>query len=253
MSRLAGCAAIVTGASSGIGAATARALAREGAAIALVARRRDRLAALAAEIGALGGCALVVEADLAVAPAAGEAIARAHAALGRLDVLVNNAGTMYIGPVRGAPLAEWRRMLDLNLRALMRASRAGLPYLLQAAASEPRHVADLVNVSSVAGRIARGGAAVYAATKFGVAGFSESLRAEVMRRFVRVCVIEPGLTATEIVDHSRQGPREAFLARLGALRPLQPEDVADAVVHAVTRPRHVAINELLLRSTEQEA
>ena len=250
--RLEGTVALVTGASSGIGEATARTLAGEGAAVALVARRRDRLEQLATEIGSRGGRAVVVEADITNAEAAREAVERTVRELGRLDVLINNAGVMLLGPIVDAPVEEWERMVDINLRGLLHTTHAALPYLLRAAEQEPRRVADIVNVSSVAGRIARSGSGVYNLTKFGVVAFGESLRQEVTRRHVRVSTVEPGAVETELTDHVRPEIREQVAQRFGNMERLQSEDIADAITYVVTRPRRMAVNEMLVRPTEQE-
>jgi NADP-dependent 3-hydroxy acid dehydrogenase YdfG len=250
--RLDGMTALVTGASSGIGEATARALAAQGATIALAARRKDRLARLAAEIGEQGGHALVFETDVVEQAQAQAAVDQTVAELGRLDILVNNAGVMLLGPVVGAPLEEWDHMVDLNVRGLLYTAHAALPHLLKAAEESPRQVADLVNISSVAGRSPRRGSAVYNLTKFGVGAFSESLRQEVTTRHVRVSLVEPGATKTELTSHLRPEILEQWRQRRAGLELLEAEDIADAIVYIVTRPRHVAVNELLIRSTEQE-
>jgi NADP-dependent 3-hydroxy acid dehydrogenase YdfG len=250
--RLEGTVALVTGASSGIGAATARTLADQGAAVALVARRADRLEQLAQDITRDGGRALVLEADVTDKTQAQAAVARTVAALGRLDTLVNNAGVALLGPIEGAPLDEWERMVQLNVLGLLYTTHAALPHLLQAAEDAPRRVADLVNVSSIAGRVASAGGGVYAATKFGVVAFSESLRQEVTKRHVRVAVVEPGTVTTEIFSDLREAVREQVLQRFSGFEPLAAEDIADAIAYIVTRPRRVAINELLIRPTEQE-
>jgi NADP-dependent 3-hydroxy acid dehydrogenase YdfG len=244
--------ALVTGASSGIGAAAARALAARGAAVALVARRAERIEGLGEEIADAGGTALPIEADVGEREQAEAAVARAAAELGRLDVLVNNAGVMLLGPIADAPVEEWERMVEVNLLGLMYTARAALPHLLEAAGRDPRQVADLVNISSVAGRIARKGSGVYNATKFGVGAFSESLRQEVARRGVRVSLVEPGAVATELQSHNRPEVREQIEKRFDDMDILQAEDIADAIAYVVTRPRHIAINELLVRPTEQE-
>jgi NADP-dependent 3-hydroxy acid dehydrogenase YdfG len=250
--RLEGTVALVTGASSGIGEATARMLADEGAAVALVARRRDRLERLAGEIGAQGGRAVVVEADITDAAAAREAVERTVRELGRLDVLINNAGVMLLGPIVDAPVDEWERMVDINLRGLLHTTHAALPHLLRAAEQEPRRVADIVNISSVAGRVARSGLGVYNLTKFGVVAFGESLRQEVTRRHVRVSTVEPGVVETELTDHLRPEIREQTAQRFANMERLQAEDIADAITYVVTRPRRMAVNEMLVRPTEQE-
>ncbi|MGN6274506.1 MAG: SDR family NAD(P)-dependent oxidoreductase [Solirubrobacterales bacterium] len=252
-SKLEGTVALVTGASSGIGEATARRLAAEGAAVALVARRADRLERLGGEIADAGGTALPIEADVSEREQAQGAVGRVVDELGRLDVLVNNAGVMLLGPIVEAPVEEWERMVEVNLLGLLHTTHAALPHLLEAAAKEPRNVADLINVSSVAGRVARRGSGVYNATKHGVGAFSESLRQEVTRRHVRVALVEPGAVATELQSHNRPEVRGEIEKRFENMEVLRAEDIADAIAYAVTRPRHAAVNEILVRPTEQEA
>jgi NADP-dependent 3-hydroxy acid dehydrogenase YdfG len=249
--RLEGTVALVTGASSGIGEATAVALAAEGASVAVAARRRDRLEALAARIGD-DARVLVLETDVTDEGQARAMVERTVAELGRLDTLVNNAGVMLLGPVEGAPVEEWRRMVELNVLGLLYATHAALPHLLEAAAGGPRQVADVVNVSSVAGRVARSGSGVYNTTKFGVVAFSESLRQEVTGRHVRVSVVEPGAVSTELASHLRPEVLKGMMATFGPMERLESEDIADAIAFTVTRPRRMAINELLIRPTEQE-
>src|SRR5580693_1533869 len=248
--RLEGTVALVTGASSGIGEATAAVLAEEGAKVALVARRRDRLEALAARVGTEN--ALVIEADVTDAEQAASAVATTVGELGRLDTLVNNAGVMLLGPIVGAPIDEWQRMVNLNLLGLLYCTHAALPHLLSAAEREPRSVADLVNVSSTAGRVARLNSGVYNATKHGVGAFSESLRQEVTRRHVRVTLIEPGATATELAGHNRPEVLETLRSNFAQTEIMRADDIAESIVFTVTRPRHVAVNEVLIRPTEQE-
>jgi NADP-dependent 3-hydroxy acid dehydrogenase YdfG len=247
---LEGTVALVTGASSGIGAAAASALAAQGAAVALAARRRDRLEALAAGIRDQGGTALVLECDVRQEKQATDAVARTVAELGRLDTLINNAGVMLLGPVVDAPLSEWQQMVELNVLGLLYCAHAALPHLLRAAGEGPRQVADMVNISSVAGRVARNGNGVYSLTKHGVGAFSESLRQEVAKRYVRVSLVEPGATATELVSHNRPEVVDSIRNQLG--QTMQADDIADAISYIVTRPRHVAVNEMLIRPTEQE-
>ena len=249
--RLEGTVALVTGASSGIGEATSVALADEGAVVALVARRRDRLDALAERIGGPAK-SLVIEADVTDPEQAEHAIGTAVAELGRLDTLVNNAGVMLLGPIVGAPVEEWRRMVNLNLLGLLYCTHAALPHLLTAAESEPRSVADVVNVSSVAGRVARLNSGVYNATKHGVGAFSESLRQEVTARHVRVTLIEPGATATELAFHNRPEILEGMAQQFGGIEIMLAEDIAGCIQFAVTQPRRVVVNEILVRPTEQE-
>jgi NADP-dependent 3-hydroxy acid dehydrogenase YdfG len=244
--------ALVTGASSGIGEATSVMLAAQGATVALVARRRDRLEGLADRIKAEGGSTLVIEGDMADEAQARSAVERTVSELGRLDTLVNNAGVMLLGPALGAPLEEWKRMVEINVLGLLYCSHAALPHLVKAAEDSPRRVSDIVNISSVAGRIARSGSAVYNSTKFGVVAFSEGLRQEVTGRHVRVSIVEPGAVDTELPGHNRPEIQENLKKRFGSITRLESEDIADAITYIVTRPRHVAINEVLIRPTEQE-
>jgi NADP-dependent 3-hydroxy acid dehydrogenase YdfG len=248
---LQGTVALVTGASSGIGEATARTLAEAGAAVAVVARRRDRLTALAFEIEQGGGRALVIEADVSSQEQAAKAVERTVEELGRLDTLVNNAGVMLLGPIEDAPLEEWERMIDVNVKGLLYCTHAGLKHLLAAAGDSPRGVADVINISSVAGRVARRGSGVYNLTKWGVGAFSESLRQEVTQRNVRVSLVEPGAVATELTNHLRPEIREQARQRFANVEPLQAQDIADAIKYIVTRPRRVAVNEMLVRPTDQ--
>src|ERR1035437_2662073 len=251
-SELQGTVSLVTGASSGIGEATALALAGLGSAVSIVARRRDRLDQLASRIEDQGGEALVIEADVGSQEQAEHAVQRTVAELGRLDTLVNNAGVMLLGPVLDAPLEEWERMLAVNVAGLLYCTHAALPHLLKAAEEGPRNVADTVNISSVAGRVARSGSGVYNLTKFGVGAFSESLRQEVTERHVRVSLVEPGAVETELPSHNRPEILEQISKRFGDIERLQAEDIADAIAYIVTRPRHVAVNEVLIRPTEQQ-
>jgi NADP-dependent 3-hydroxy acid dehydrogenase YdfG len=250
--NLDGTVALITGASSGIGEATARELAGRGAAVALVARRSERLERLAGEIADAGGTALPIEADVGEREQAERAVAHAAGELGRLDVLVNNAGVMLLGPILEAPVEEWDRMVQVNLLGLLYTARAALPHLLSAAEQGPRRVSDLVNVSSVAGRVARVGSGVYNATKHGVGAFSESLRQEVTERHVRVSLIEPGAVATELSSNNRPEIRERIDSTFSGIERLAGQDIADAIAYVVTRPRHVAVNEVLVRPTEQQ-
>jgi NADP-dependent 3-hydroxy acid dehydrogenase YdfG len=245
-----GTVALVTGASSGIGAATAAAFASRGAAVALAARRKDRLEELAAEIRAAGGTALVLESDITREAEAAAAVERTVAELGRLDTLINNAGLMLLGPAAGAPLEEWQRMVELNVLGLLYCAHAAIPHLQRSAEDGPRHVADMVNISSVAGRYARNWGGVYSLTKFGVGAFSESLRQELAKRYVRVSLVEPGATATELATHNRPVVLEGIRSQFG--QRMDAGDIADAISYIVTRPRHVAVNEMLIRPTEQE-
>src|SRR3954467_8039387 len=243
---LEGTVALVTGASSGIGHATAEALAAQGAKVALAARRKDRLDALAHEIDGLA-----IEADLTDREQAVSAVETTASELGRLDIVINNAGVMLLGNIVDAPVEEWDRMIALNVQGLMYVAHAAIGHLLDAADSEPRRVADLVNISSVAGRRVGVGGGVYQATKHAVGVFSEALRQEITQRHVRSSLIEPGATESELVTHVRPEVWATQAPGGGVETILRAEDIADAVVYVVTRPRHMAINEVLIRPTEQ--
>jgi NADP-dependent 3-hydroxy acid dehydrogenase YdfG len=246
-----GTVALITGASSGIGEATARSLASQGAKVALAARRLERLERLAAEIGGEGHTALAIEADIVDQEQAISTVDRTVDELGRLDIVVNNAGVMLLGPIEDAPTEEWDRMIDLNLKGLINTTHAALPHLLAAAEDSPRGCADVVNISSVAGRVARSGSGVYNLTKHGVGAFSESFRQEFANRKVRSTLIEPGAVATELTNHLREGVRERVRERFDGVQILEATDIADAIAYAVTRPSHVCLNEILIRPTEQ--
>lgn len=247
-----GTVALVTGASSGIGEATAEALADAGASVAVAARRVDRLEELAARLRERGANVLVIETDVTEQDQAEGAVEQTVAELGRLDTLVNNAGVMLLGPAQGAPLEEWQRMVDLNVLGLLYCAHAALPHLLSAAESAPRNVADMVNISSVAGRVARSGSSVYNLTKHGVGAFSESLRQEFASRRLRVSLVEPGAVSTELVSHNRPEIQEAARQRFQGVERMRAEDIADAIRYVVTRRWNVAINEMLIRPTQQE-
>jgi NADP-dependent 3-hydroxy acid dehydrogenase YdfG len=236
--------AAVTGASSGIGEATVRALSAAGAAVALGARRTDRLEAIAES---LGGPAMVRELDVADEEQARAFVQAAHDELGGLHVVVNNAGVMLLGPVADADTAEWRQMIDVNLLGLLYCTHAALPLMARGGGG------DIVNVSSVAGRRADAGGAVYNMTKFGVHAFSEALRQEALHQGIRVTTVAPGLVDTELQGHNTKAVVRQALERsreqIGEV--LQASDVADAIVHAVTRPPHVCVNEVVVRPTNQ--
>ncbi len=224
----------------------------DGARVVIAARRRDRLESLSTRITEAGGDALLVECDVTDDAQARKLVDRTIDERGRLDILINNAGRMLLGRVEGADTAQWREMLELNVAALMNLSHAALPHLLSAADGEPRRVADIVNVSSVAGRVARAGSGAYNASKWAVNAFSEALRQEVARRHVRVGLIEPGAVDTELASHNTDPEVVANMQkRFGSLERLRAEDIADAITFMVTRPRHAAVNEVLVRPTEQ--
>jgi NADP-dependent 3-hydroxy acid dehydrogenase YdfG len=247
MGALDGKVAAITGASSGIGAATAEALAREGAAVALGARRADRISELEKKINDAGGRAVAIETDVASEESARGFIESARSELGGLDILVNNAGVMLLGPIQGADVEHWERMVEVNVLGLMYCTHAAAPGLVEQGSGH------IVNVSSVAGRVAGFGSGVYNATKFGVGAFSESLRQEVTASGVRVTIIEPGYVETELQGHNEN---PAIVDRMKKDQEqigdvLQPEDIADSILFAVTRPQHVSLNEILIRPTGQ--
>jgi NADP-dependent 3-hydroxy acid dehydrogenase YdfG len=235
----------VTGASSGIGEAVALACAEAGAAVALAARRADRIESLAEQISRGGGRALAVPTDVSREDAARAFVQRTHDELGRLDVLVNNAGVMLLGPIAGADTEEWRRMIDANVYGVLYCTHAALPLM---AAQGSGHI---VNVSSVAGRFARAGSGVYNLTKFGVGAFSEALRQEAVGMRVRVTVVEPGAVATELPGHNRPEVLEQMAKAFQGVTPLSSEDIARAVLLAIAQPANVSINELLVRPSGQ--
>lgn len=239
--------ALVTGASSGIGAATARALAQAGFSVALAARRLDRLQDLANEITRGGGSAFAIAADFGNEAEAQRAVHAAEERFGRLDVLVNNAGVMYNEPVETASLQRWRAMLELNVLGLIAATQAALPGMRE------RKDGHIVNLSSVVGRVAYPNGGAYSATKWGVNGFSEALRKEVYKDNIRVTVVEPGITDTELFEHiADENARTAFQAMMAPMRALHPEDIARVITFCVTQPAHVNVNEVLVRPTDQE-
>jgi NADP-dependent 3-hydroxy acid dehydrogenase YdfG len=249
--RLDGTVALVTGASSGIGEATAFLLAELGAAVAAVARRKDRLDDLVGRIEDKGGRAVAFEVDVTDRSQAEAAVEQTVAALGRLDTVVNNAGVMLLGPIEDAPMEEWERMVSLNVMGVLYVTHAALPHLLEAAERPPRQVADLVNISSVAGRVARAGSGVYNLTKFGVNAFSESLRQEAVAMGVRVTLIEPGAVATELPTHNRPEVLEQIAKRFAGVTPLSAEDIANAIMYAISQPPNVSVNEMLIRPSGQ--
>jgi NADP-dependent 3-hydroxy acid dehydrogenase YdfG len=240
--------AAITGASSGIGEATALVLAKEGASVALAARREDRIADLAKRIEDEGGRAIAVATDVSDEASARAFVRRAHDELGRLDILVNNAGVMLLGPVEGADVAEWRQMIDVNVLGVLYTTHEALPLMREGGGGH------IVNVSSVAGRTARAGSAVYNLTKWGVNGFSEALRQEALHANIRVTLIEPGFVETELQSHNELPVVQDALAKardqIGKV--LDAQDIAEGIRYAVTRPEHVSVNEVLIRPTRQQ-
>jgi NADP-dependent 3-hydroxy acid dehydrogenase YdfG len=236
----------ITGASSGIGEATALACAEAGAKVALAARRADRIEELASRIRADGGEAVAIETDVADEASARAFIEGAREQLGGLHGLVNNAGVMLLGPVEGADTDQWRQMIGVNCLGLLYCTHAAIPIMREEGAGH------IVNLSSVAGRMASLGSAVYNMTKWGVGGFSEGLRQEVLHANIRVTIIEPGYVETELQGHNEGNPivMQAMEKMREQIDPLEASDIADVIVHALTRPQHVDINEVLVRPTK---
>lgn len=244
--KLEGKVAIVTGASAGIGEATAIALALEGAKVVLAARRGDRLEALAQRIADSGGEALPIITDITDENQVQNLVQKTNAEFGRIDILVNNAGVAFVGPIDGANTSDWRRMIDINIVGLLYATHAVLPIL------KAQGTGHIVNISSVAGRTAREDIAVYNATKWAVNGFSEALRKEVYKHNIRVTIIEPGLVNTEINQNVNDPVvKKRSEERRQSVTPLESEDIAAAIVYAVTQPQRVNVNEILIRPTQQ--
>jgi len=239
--------AVITGASSGIGEATAEALAREGAAVALLARRHDRLLELAERISDQGGKALPLEVDVADHGKVEAAMAEVKGELGGLNVLVNNAGVMLLGTVEGWDIRDWQRMVDVNVLGLLYCTREALPMIRDSGGGH------IVNISSVAGRTANFGSAVYNLTKWGVVGFSEALRQEALNSNIRVTCVEPGFVTTELQGHNEHPMVVEGIERMREEvgEPLESEDIAEAIRWAVTQPERVNVNEVLVRPTGQ--
>ncbi|MEA2375424.1 MAG: hypothetical protein QOD53_1887 [Thermoleophilaceae bacterium] len=239
--------AAITGASSGIGEATALAFAREGAAVALGARREDRLKDLAKRIEDDGGRALALKADVADESSAHAFVEGANEQLGGLDILVNNAGVMLLGPLEGTDTGQWRQMIEVNLLGLLYCTQAALPLMREAGSGH------IVNISSVAGRTANPGSAVYNMTKWGVTGFTEALWKEVASSGIRATVVEPGFVDTELQGHNEhpavQEAIKGMREQIGEV--LTAGDIADAILYTVAAPKRVSINELLIRPTGQ--
>ena len=234
--------ALITGASSGIGEATASAF---GAAVALGARRKDRLDELAGKIPDGGGTAVAIEADIADEDQARSLVRSAASELEGLDILVNNAGVMLLGPLEGHDPDEWRRMVDVNLLGLLYCSQEAMAPIRDTGGG------DIVNVSSVAGRVASFGSSVYNMTKWGVVGFSEALRQEALHSKIRVTCVEPGFVDTELQGHNTNPvvveTIDKYRDQIGDV--LAAEDIANAIVYAVSQPPHVSISEVLVRPT----
>jgi NADP-dependent 3-hydroxy acid dehydrogenase YdfG len=242
--KLNGKVAVVTGASSGIGEATVRSLAAEGAAVVAGARRKERLEGLVEEVTRDGGKAVAVECDVTAEEQAHALVDRAIGEFGRIDILVNNAGVMLLSKVEKGLSDEWRRMFDVNVLGLLYATDAAIE------AMKEQGRGHIVNVSSVAGRKTRPTGGVYSGTKFAVNAISEALRQELLEDGIRITMVEPGAVATELTDHiTDEEVREGLKQR--NIEPLQSEDIANAIAYAVVQPQRVSVNEILIRPTQQ--
>ena len=239
--------AIVTGASSGIGRATAQSLAKKGVRVVLGARRRDRLDELASEIQSVGGQALSFVTDVAQRQSCEDLIRYTIEQWGRIDILVNNAGLMPLSFIKNLHVDEWDRMIDVNIKGVLYCTAAALPHMLTAKSGH------IVNVSSVAGRIVFPAGSVYCATKHAVTAFSEGLRQELStRKSIRVTCIEPGVVATELTSTITDESLQEYVEGAKKMAALQSQDIADAILYAVFSPNHVNVNEILIRPTAQE-
>ncbi len=246
-SSLQGKVALVTGASSGIGEATSLALAELGAHVVVVARRQDRLQDLVQRIEQKNVKALPIAADVSSEEEVHKVVQQAHDQFGRIDIVINNAGVMLLGKIDGANTDEWRQMIGINVLGLLYMTHSVLPIMKE------QQSGHIVNISSVAGRTARMGSGVYNVTKWGVVAFSEALRQEVLSSNIRVTTIEPGAVATELSSHISDAEvkkqQEEWVSKI---TPLASEDIANAIIYAVTQPQHVDVNEILIRPTQQE-
>ncbi len=248
MARLDGKVAVVTGASSGIGEAAVRALAAEGAAVVAGARRKERLDGLVDEVTRDGGKAIAVECDVTDEEQAHDLVHRAVEEFGRIDILVNNAGVMLLSTVGKGLSDQWRQMFEVNVMGLLYATDAAIGHMKEQGSGH------LVNISSVAGRkVTRDSSGVYAGTKHAVGAISEGLRQELLEDNIRVTIVEPGAVATELPDHITDEDARASLGGILSLERLQAEDIAEAIIYAVTQPERVSVNEILIRPTEQPA
>jgi NADP-dependent 3-hydroxy acid dehydrogenase YdfG len=235
----------ITGASSGIGEATAIALAQAGARVSLAARREPQISALAERITATGGEALAVPTDVTDEAQARHFIERTHERFGRLDALVNNAGVMHLGPIAGAPTDEWRRMVAVNVFGVLYCTHSALEIM-----REQQH-GHIVNVSSVGGKVVGTFSGVYSLTKFGIGAFTEALRKESLEDNIRVTAVVPGSTATELRSHTRSEVLEKTLPAFAGVTPLEADDIARAVLYALEQPANVSVSEIVVRAAKQ--
>ena len=246
MNNLEGKVAVVTGASSGIGEATVRALAAKGASVAAGARRKERLDGLVEEVTRDGGKAIAVECDVTDESQAHDLVRRAVEEYGSIDILVNNPGVMLLSTVGKGLSDQWRQMFEVNVMGLLYATEAAIGHMKEQGSGH------LVNISSVAGRkVTRDSSGVYAGTKHAVNAISEGLRQELLEYNIRVTIVGPGAVATELPDHITDEDAREGLSGLLELERLEAEDIAKAIVYAVTQPERVSVNEILMRPTQQ--
>jgi NADP-dependent 3-hydroxy acid dehydrogenase YdfG len=246
MQKLDGKVAVITGASSGIGEATAEALTAEGATVVVAARRQDRLDDLIRRIESNGGQALAVACDVTDEEQAHDLLRRAKEEFARVDILVNNAGVMQLSKVEKGLSDEWRTMFEVNVLGLLYTTDAAIEVMKEQGSGH------LINISSLAGRGTRPGLGVYSGTKMAVNGISEALRQELLEDNIRVTMIEPGAVQTELPEHiTDEEAREGLSSMLDQLDPLKAEDIANAIVYVVTQPERVSVNEILIRPTQQ--
>lgn len=239
--------ALVTGASSGIGAATAKALAANGIKVGLAARRKDRLESLQSDIIAAGGEAIVLEMDVTDPVSVKSGVEQLVKTFGTIDILVNNAGLMPLSDIEALKVEEWNRMIDVNIKGVLHATAAVLPYL------KSQNSGHIINLSSIAGRKVFKGLAIYCATKFAIAAFSDGLRMEVAPKYkIRVTTLQPGAVATELYDHiTDPAYRQAMDDLSKQMTFCTPEDIANSVLYAIEQPAHVNVAEVFILPTEQ--
>lgn len=239
--------AVVTGASSGIGYATALALAKAGAKVAIAARRTDRLQQLENEIKKSGGQCLIVTCDVTKRKDCESLIDSVIKKWSRIDILVNNAGIMPLSFVKSLKIDEWEQMVDVNIKGVLFCTGAAVPYMIK------QNSGHIINLSSIAGRVVFAAGSVYCATKYAVRAFSEGLRQELStRNNIRVTTIEPGIVATELTNTITEKALESFLKYAQTIETLKAEDIANAIMFAVESPPHVNVNEIMVRPTQQE-
>ena len=245
MAKLEGKVAVVTGASSGIGEATVRALAAEGAAVVAGARRKERLDGLVEEVTRDGGKAIAVECDVTDEDQAHDLVRRAVEEYGRIDVLVNDAGVMLLSRIERGLSDQWRQMFEVNVMGLLYATDAAIGHMKEQGSGH------LINISSTAGREVRVTGGVYSGTKFAVVAISDGLRQELLGDNIRVTVVEPGVVRTELRTHITDEEAQQGMSRFEGIEILEAEDIANAIVYAAVQPERVSINEVLIRPTRQ--